>query len=1558
MDRYNKLIRSIPPLYQATVNPFIKGLLKSWGKGLDDLDIAVDATNKQLFVPTAEGDYLKRLASNAGVVLPTQIGISDPDDRSIIKTMSFNPKQVRQTIYNLLETFYTTAGVYANITSSVSETYALVNEYTIEFLVDNSESVTITFKTSDFQNISAATAFEVANAINKQSLNSRIKSDVYYDYSTDKSYVRVFTLSAGSFGSIAVVGGLAQYVLQFPTVREVGNGISTQWDVAIYSNDITRIEWTGVGTVPDLNPLQINDLLILSGVFNANNIGTFKILDVTIGATVDGVTPGLKYTGTYVEFSNPVAYNETKIQTGNSDVVFYYPYKAQITELPIFATQYETNHKEVVIAIPSTSPIVTRDTLGCTHLHPCLSLKTMEVNNVNNIDFQQFEDINGCDAMYLSGGGTGDFVNGQIITGMTSSQTATVKEVISNAVNDTILAVEGVSGGFIVGEPVKRITIIPPADLFIKLSGVAASTTRGYGIAIDQSTGDFYISGYTNGNLDGEGLTGTYDVFLKKYNSSGVWQWTRLSGVAGKETAGSTVKVAVDISGNIYICGYTLGALNGEVFHGTEDAFVMKYNSAGVRQWTKLTGIAGKSTVANGVTADDAGNVYITGNTGGGIDGQTLHGTQDCFTKKYDTTGTAQWTKLDGVTGNITSGSDIVVEPGTGYIPVDGTTYYFPLDESAPITSVQNLTHTITMNEVGAGTLTPVTTFDFNASGKAIFFPSTHNAYLQAVGQPDLGLQDFYFECDFSLTAPNIWGNEYGLMGGGAGPFGVANWYISFITDIGGSCFIQMVILSATGFQHQMSCTFSAVTDVTRHRLRVEIDRDDNSNCKIYIDGIARAIIGCDLASCAADYIVTPNLFIGTITQNPLLGWWGEISEAKIVYGTYTGSTSLPGGNNSYTLGNSRGNLNGETALGMYDACVIKYNYNGVRQLTNLNGIAGGTKITSGYGITLDSLNNLYIVGNTNGNLDGEIKAGSHDGFLIKYDSVYPTFHKEFTKLTGALGANVYLQGVGVDASGNVFVNGRTDTSIDGQTITGYTDAVYLQYDSTLTKQFTKLNGVTGKNAIGYAAAVEQSTGKVYMAGRTTGALDGILPFVGTEDAYVIKSELGTPGVITATRNFNSLKSTVGATANISSLLKYNALFGLDNLSSQSFQTGEAILGRTVFKTGAVSGSGFVKNETITGTTSHATAAIDDLIFVDRNSTTGKLTNKVGSFIDGEVITGSTSGSTATLSRVETSLAIIESLNDITDFQSGYVYDSLSPYILLDTYSLLTQAITAGSSYDLLQCDIVSSDFPTSGEFIIDYGLSTQEGPVPFYLTPNTTSIRIDPSFVFQYNHAIGSDVRLIKAATSTSITDQYGLDYPVYATGVEEAMLAFQDLVRGLVAAGITIRFIITYPIYRFMDFEFISILVKQYYIPQIQNAPTPEDEYFIYAKWGAVGTGGLILAAPVVIDVTIPAPGSAKYTITGGPTWDTQPAIGNVVTISSVFNVNNTGTFTVTASTTTSITVTNPLAVTESTITTGINDILCGARVVPGDDVGRGYDQLAPTPAGHVGGGKLKGL
>ena len=185
-----------------------------------------------------------------------------------------------------------------------------------------------------------------------------------------------------------------------------------------------------------------------------------------------------------------------------------------------------------------------------------------------------------------------------------------------------------------------------PVKVWTKLLG---SSGVDYASALTTGLdGSIYVSGYTNGTLDGQNNGGSWDAFLTKYSADGTKVWTKLLGSSGNEQANA---LTTGLDGSIYIAGYTFGALDGLTNCGGSDAFLTKYSADGTKVWTKLLGSNG-SDVALALTTGLDGAIYVSGiTTSGALDGQTNSGGYDAFLTKYSADGTKVWTKLLGSSG-------------------------------------------------------------------------------------------------------------------------------------------------------------------------------------------------------------------------------------------------------------------------------------------------------------------------------------------------------------------------------------------------------------------------------------------------------------------------------------------------------------------------------------------------------------------------------------------------------------------------------------------------------------------------------------------------------------------------------------------------------------------------------------------------------------------------------------------------------------------------------------------------------------------------------------------
>ena len=155
--------------------------------------------------------------------------------------------------------------------------------------------------------------------------------------------------------------------------------------------------------------------------------------------------------------------------------------------------------------------------------------------------------------------------------------------------------------------------------------------------------GNILVAGHTRGDLDGNRNAGGKDVFLSKFSADGNWKWTRQQGSAGDDDA---MDLGLDTAGNIFLTGETSGALDGENF-GSSDIFLMKFASDGVWEWSRQRG-TGSFDVAWALEADFLDNILVAGYTGGSMDGHANAGSSDVFVMMFDSSGSWQWTEQRG----------------------------------------------------------------------------------------------------------------------------------------------------------------------------------------------------------------------------------------------------------------------------------------------------------------------------------------------------------------------------------------------------------------------------------------------------------------------------------------------------------------------------------------------------------------------------------------------------------------------------------------------------------------------------------------------------------------------------------------------------------------------------------------------------------------------------------------------------------------------------------------------------------------------------------------------
>jgi hypothetical protein len=188
-----------------------------------------------------------------------------------------------------------------------------------------------------------------------------------------------------------------------------------------------------------------------------------------------------------------------------------------------------------------------------------------------------------------------------------------------------------------------------------------------YGVAV-ASSGQVYVAGFVGGALPGQASNGGSDAFMRAYSPSGSELWTRQFG-----TSGGDVIVGLGVHGDdaVYLAGYTYETLPEQVSAGGSDAFVSKYDASGNEQWSRQFGTGGADK-AYSLSVGRAGEVYVAGQTNGALPNQENAGGRDAFVRKYDAAGVERWTLQFGSAAD-DAAQGIAAAPGD-YVYVVGAT--------------------------------------------------------------------------------------------------------------------------------------------------------------------------------------------------------------------------------------------------------------------------------------------------------------------------------------------------------------------------------------------------------------------------------------------------------------------------------------------------------------------------------------------------------------------------------------------------------------------------------------------------------------------------------------------------------------------------------------------------------------------------------------------------------------------------------------------------------------------------------------------------------------------
>ncbi|RFS18434.1 Ig-like domain repeat protein [Emticicia sp. C21] len=705
-----------------------------------------------------------------------------------------------------------------------------------------------------------------------------------------------------------------------------------------------------------------------------------------------------------------------------------------------------------------------------------------------------------------------------------------------------------------------EITSAGSFDIFIakyNLSGALQWVRRAGGANEDKSSdiairgSDIYIVGIFNNtaNFNTPSASGSNeivssggsDVFVAKYNSSGVIQWARRAGgrfddeCYGISTAGTNIFITGRFNETANFNTPSASGSN-EITAVSSDIFFAKYNTSGVFQWANRAGGLGED-FGNAIVASDT-YFYFTGyftetanfNTPSttGTNELTAVGAKEFFLAKYKdltstTTAITTGNNSSSVGSNVQFTAQVVPSSATGTVNFkEGNTL------------------------LGAGTLDGLGYARFNVNG---FDLGTHTITAEYVADTNhIASKSSGLSVEvIALTEPKLsFIRQTASTGASTNKHtttdATGNVYVTGLFN--GTLTFGNTILQSAGEEDIFIAKYNAA-GVFQWAKRAGGTANDNGNSiaisgnDVYITGIFNGTANFNTPSAIGTNEIisagSTDIFLAKYDGDGNFIWVkkaggtsSESSKSIAVLGNDLYITGEFLGTSDFnTTGNAAGNI--LTSGGFNDIFIARYNSSGELQWVKK---AGGLGVQTSTDITISGTD-VYITGhfygtsdfNTTGNTAANIltSAGSADIFIARYNS---SGELQWVKKAGGTGEDI---GRGIAVSDTeLYVTGSfsvvADFNTSGNSTTniltcnGNTDIFVARYDTSGELQWVKRGGGSAYDS-GYDIAIVNNNVYVlgffqYSGNFSTPYINGIYEIISAGSADIVIARYNNSGEV------------------------------------------------------------------------------------------------------------------------------------------------------------------------------------------------------------------------------------------------------------------------------------------------------------------------------------------------------------------------------------------------------------------------------------------------------------
>lgn len=515
------------------------------------------------------------------------------------------------------------------------------------------------------------------------------------------------------------------------------------------------------------------------------------------------------------------------------------------------------------------------------------------------------------------------------------------------------------------------------------------------------ATGNAFVSGTTDTDPT---ATISNDFITLAYNNSGTSLWSNFYTNSSSSTDAPTSIVA-DATGNIIVAGYTETIPQ-------QNATTLKYNSAGITQWTKYyNGIGDNSDAGKAIAVDVSNNVYIAGYS------DEFNMDRNFSLQKIDPTGNTLWMKtLNGTsTGSRDEASALVID-ATGNIYVAGYTHNKGSSSDFTVAKYNPLGDTLWVRN-----------YDYTTESDrayAIALDGSNNVYVtgKSDGDPSSVINDDVLTIKYDQNGVFQWASRYNGTGNGIDEgrkikvTSTGNVYVSGKAYNGTNTDYIVIKYNSSGVQQWASIYNGGGNDECSE---MAIDNLEN----LYVSGFSTLMSN-------GHYDIATLKFSSSGAQQ-----WAQL------FSGVSGGNDIGTGIILDQLGNVlvSGITDSDTAVSTINnnVCLIKYDNNGNQQwFKTYNGAANLDD--QSFDVGVDISNNIYVTGLSD---NGSVGNQNYNYITVKYS---PSGHQDTVLSYNGTGNNY-------DVSNAVLVKG-TSIYVTGSSLgtNSQQDMLTIKYDGTV----------------------------------------------------------------------------------------------------------------------------------------------------------------------------------------------------------------------------------------------------------------------------------------------------------------------------------------------------------------------------------------------------------------------------------------------------------------------------------------------------------------------------